>query len=548
MDLQRKYTIIPNYDPAALWHALFLRAYEHQADASTYVSLLEQIVDEHAGADIDHMVYSVFEGFRSPQLDCTAADPYRAGDHLTVHGGGRIHEIFQTLDAGGFNLIQVLLERCHSQKMRFLVGMRMNDRHAGSGQSDRFWPRVQRMVDAHPEWALKEFPGGLDYKYEGVRDAVLAFIAETLDRFDVDGIEFDWMRWCHMFAASEAADNAPLLTDFTCKARALLNDAAAARGRSAEDRLILGARVPQTIEQCTHLGYDIATWVQDGLVDYLAPTDFFFTDFNMPTEDFVAITGAAGSKCKVFPSIHPALCWEDGSRRNSVASYRAAAKNFYAYGAHGVSPYNYQSHWGLRDRTPDGRTAPSQVDDYQSARELQEPLSYLTLLRDDESIVQGDRHYYFLPLWYAGLTEGHATTGAYENDRIVLDCRDEDPQGSYVFRMAEQLTGDGQSGTLAFIVTQLIEADELDIRVNGQTITPDRIEREWFVGRHADQGRPLGRHFVYRMPLTSPPAKFGNNELSVRLTRCAGMRSRMLNVQEFEIRVRAGAGADNPRS
>ena len=168
-------------------------------------------------------------------------------------------------------------------------------------------------------------------------------------------------------------------------------------------------------------------------------------------------------------------------------------------------------------------------------------MSHLTALRDGESIDQGERRYRFCPLWFAAPTEGHAPTGAYQNDRIVLDCRDDAPQGSYLFRMAENLEGDGPSATLSFIVTHLIEADELEVRVNGQILEPDRTKREWLVGRSADRGRPLGRHFVYRMPLTAPPANFGDNELSVRLTRCAGMRTRMLNVQDFEIRVNDGA-------
>ena len=39
---------------------------------------------------------------------------------------------------------------------------------------------------------------------------------------------------------------------------------------------MLGARIPQTLAECRALGYDIATWVKEGLVDYIAPSDFFF--------------------------------------------------------------------------------------------------------------------------------------------------------------------------------------------------------------------------------------------------------------------------------
>ena len=55
------------------------------------------------------------------------------------------------------------------------------------------------------------------------------------------------MRWCHMFEPGEGEQNAHLLTDFTRKARQMLDAAAQRRGRS---RLPLGVRVPQTLEEC----------------------------------------------------------------------------------------------------------------------------------------------------------------------------------------------------------------------------------------------------------------------------------------------------------
>ena len=53
------------------------------------------------------------------------------------------------------------------------------------------------------------------------------------------------------------------------------------------------------------LGFDLKAWVQSGLVDYVCPSDFFYTDFNMRVEDFVALT--EGTKCKVYPTVHPVI-------------------------------------------------------------------------------------------------------------------------------------------------------------------------------------------------------------------------------------------------
>lgn len=97
------------------------------------------------------------------------------------------------------------------------------------------------------------------------------------------------------------------------------------------------------------------------------------------------------------------------------------------------------------------------------------------------------------------------------------------------------------TATLTFVATQMIDTDQLEIRVNGEAIDANGIEREFFVGRPPSQGRPLGRHFVYRLPLTSPPATSGDNTLTVRLAHRGGMPSRRISVQDFEVYVRADA-------
>ncbi len=521
------YRIIPNYDPHAIWAPVLKRAHQQGSDGSVLAGLVEEVVDEHARAGIDTISQCIFEGFRTPQLVCATADPYDAGDHKIIETSATLIEMLRKVESSGRNLVQILVERCHARSMKLLAGLRMNDRHAGSGQCWDLWPRVQRMIDDHPEWELTEFRGGLDYKHDGVREAVLAFIAETLDAHDVDGIEFDWPRWYHVFKSSEAVANAPLLTDFTRKTRALLDAAARRRGR---DRLELGVRVAHTLEQCAGLGYDVAAWIGEGLVDYVAPSDFFHTDFNTPVESFVALAEQAGGACAVYPSIHAKRAWRERAHNMSPAHFRAAAKNFYAAGAQGLTPYNYQEYWGGMWATVDEEDALS----------LRQPLATLSALRDDAGVASEDRHYLFLPHWDDAPTEGHGPTGAYLNDRILLDCRADRPEGSYTFRMAEDLADPSLAATLSFKVTSLIETDGLEVLINGVHVPADALQRQWHVGQSPKEGRPLGRYYEYRMDLTHPPAQVGENRLTLRVTDVAGMKTRILNAQEFEVYVKVG--------
>jgi len=515
-----QYQVVINWDEASMWNPVLRSDPARTADAGAIVKTLNEIIDEHARVGVDILVHCLFAGMQTMIPDCRSAQTIRSRDQSVSP-----FELLTILDDAGLDLIDTIMARCRKHGIPFYAGIRMNDRHMGSGSGRAYRPPVQKMIDAHPECELKEFPGALDYKYPYVRDAHLAFVEEALSRYDVDGLEYDWPRWFHVFKASEAAGNAQLLTDFMRRTRQLLDAAAQKRGRG---RLPLGVRIAQTMDECVNLGYDVAAWVKEGLVDYICPSDFFFTDFNSRTEDFVTL--AEGTDCKVYPSIHPGVSWRNPNSLMGLEEYRAAARNFYAFGAHGISPYNFQYHWA-------GMLSPN----YPGPADMwPKAMSFLAELKSQESLARNDRHYLYHPLW-SGDTEGQAPTWSYKNDRIALDRSTDDPHGTFTFRMAEDLTDKALSAILEFKVTYMIESDELEIRINGEVIPSGRIESEWHVGQSPDQGRSLGPYIHFRVPLDAPPAKFGDNELSVRLVNRVGMARRMLNAQEFEVRVSVNA-------
>ena len=95
-------------------------------------------------------------------------------------------------------------------------------------------------------------------------------------------------------------------------------------------------RVPQTLEECDYLGFDLAAWISEGLVDFIVPSDFMHTDTNMKTEEFVKLT--KGTQCKVYPAIHTRISMDEPNehyRLMTLANFRAAAQNYYAFGADG---------------------------------------------------------------------------------------------------------------------------------------------------------------------------------------------------------------------
>ena len=261
----RPVKLMINWDEQGMWRSQLEVAKRNKQtlDASTIKEIIKTAVDEHGKAGFDRITYCGWVRFGSP-VPGFASAPFQEDYYGRAPGFDRFHD-------AGLDQIQVLQHRCHEHDMQFLVGLRMNDRH-GIARHEKFYLE-------HPEWRLNGAPtaGGMDYKYDGVRAPVLKFVEEALQRYDIDGIELDYMRWCHVFEPSEAVANTPLLTEFTRRLRRILDEAGCRRGR----RLLLGTRVPQTLDECHSLGFDVKTWIQDELVDYICPSDFFFTDFNI---------------------------------------------------------------------------------------------------------------------------------------------------------------------------------------------------------------------------------------------------------------------------
>jgi hypothetical protein len=507
--------LIASWDQQSMW--CLQLSYAHRTPPSTAEQVkarLEAVVDEHARAGVDRIVHCVFalpEGTVPPGMTSfprrTWTGNFTGEDTAVV-----------TMEEAGHDLIQVLLDRSRRGGMEFLACLRMNDRHGDPWQSS--------FGLAHPEWRLREGNlRGFDYRHDGVRQTVLNVADEVLARYDVDGLELDWMRHCHVFNPSEAPQHAGLLTELLQELRRRLDASAARRGRP---RLLLGVRVPQTIAECRALGLDFAAWAQDGSIDYVCPSDFFYNDPNARVEDYVA--ALRGTPCKLYPSVHPKIAEGHLHQVPSAADYRGLAKNFLSYGADGISVYNYHYHWRA---------------DMGSEAEWPGVMRYLTDLRELASVCRGDRRYLFYPLW----PSGKCPTGAQFDKTQTIVLGPDRAEGALRLRTAEDLADGSLEAQLQFKVTGLEPADELQLWLNGEAVPVDRLRRTPVPeGRLADAGRPLPAYVLCETPLSASRWKWGDNEVALRWTPAAlpATDRSELQAQEWEavVRTRPGAAAE----
>jgi hypothetical protein len=476
----------------------------HRQNAPTAASVqtaMERIVDDQAHAGIDRIVQCVFAlprgvvpaGFRSFPRDQIAE---RLFEDTPVG--------FAVLEEAGIDRIQLALDRAHLRGLEFLGGLRMNDRHEKSNA----WHA------SHPDWQLPEFPGGMDYRHAGVRDTVLQFVDEFLERYDVDGLELDWQRWCHVFRPAEAESNAPLLTDFVRQVRRRLDAAATRRGRA---RLLLGVRVPQSLTECRGLGYDVAAWIQTGALDFVCPSDFFYTDFSTRVEEFVAL--ARGTGVRIYPALHPMIGWGNDHQNLKLANYRAAAKSAFEFGADGLQLYNFHYHW----RADKGRES-----------DWPEVLYQMAQVRDLALINPHERIYLFHPMW-SGHREGVGPSGVHRDIRLILPPGDLTPR-PLDLRLAEDPAESRLRIVLKLKATGLAPRDNLRVLFNGAELPVEPDHRRWVPeGQGAREGRVLPPHDLFQIPLQAHQLRRGDNRLSVARIETTGTSE--VVVQEFEVHV-----------
>ena len=510
-DNTRAGRVVHAWDGCSVWSAILNVDYygppnrEVPAPAAEFSKrILEELVDEEAAAHVDAIAYCLFTAFWSelPSSKLTDIFPWRPPG----------------MDEAGMDPLKILIDRCHHHGMKFIADIRMNDRHG-----DR-----QGIAKEHPEWII--LGSANDYALDEVREAMLAFTKEVLDGYEVDGIEYDYMRWCHMFKPGEGKENAHLLTEFTRKTRQLLDDKAKRRGI---DRLEFGVRVPQSIAECDYLGFDVATWVKEGLVDFVVPSDFMHSDTNMRTEDFVKL--AEGTSCKIYPAIHNRISMDGPNehyRLMNLANMRAAAQNFYGFGADGVSPYNYQ--FAFERRAVAHRSSAYAAYMWPAA------LGWLRELRYPDQVSQRDRHYLFYAVWQKPRNH-KSPSGFFHDDNIYLDRAEPVLEGSRRFRMAEDFSDPNLRTTMQFKAVGLASKEKLEILINGMQVPIDYITRvQDKNGQNLYEGDPLPPFYLYLVDMNwettgrDQPLVFGDNKLAVRLVPTDARQDGQVSIEELE--------------
>ena len=235
----------------------------------------------------------------------------------------------------------VMTEGARRAGMEIFASIRMNDTHDAFGKPHG--RLLYPLKVEHPEWLLGDESeqgdfevapqalmwSGLDYSVPEVREDRLWWVRHSAESYVVDGVELNFFRMPWFFKRGEVAEGIPLMTDLIRKVRQIVD-------RESETRdtpMLLGVRVPGTVETCLRVGIDVEMWLREDLVDRLL-IGGGYSPYTSPAEEMVRM--AHDHDVPAYPCIN---CSAPGV--GSDTAMRGAASNVFWTGADGIYLWNY---------------------------------------------------------------------------------------------------------------------------------------------------------------------------------------------------------------
>ena len=162
------------------------------------------------------------------------------------------------------DMYQIWIDAAREIGIRPWISIRMNDCHGNELDTDL---RKSRYVSDHPElWRIRHrqtdgyYDGTLDFSLEKVREDLLAYIEETLNRYRPDGLELDFTREALLFRPGYEQEGMEILHGLLFQIKGLCQK----YGDIPINVLVNGS--PQS---CLELGLDPAHWAANQRIDSL---------------------------------------------------------------------------------------------------------------------------------------------------------------------------------------------------------------------------------------------------------------------------------------
>ncbi|MBN2314603.1 MAG: hypothetical protein JXM79_11785, partial [Sedimentisphaerales bacterium] len=186
-------------------------------------------------------------------------------------------ELVKLMKQRQIDCLKIMTDFCHEHGKEIFWSMRMNDTHDSDPQRSDLMSQWKK---DHPEFLV----GSLDDRYnlpygngrwssvnyglQEVRDKVYRILSEICRRYDVDGIELDFLRHPilfkeHVWGQPVSREHRDVLTGLIRRIRQMTEREGLRRNRP----FLVAIRVPDSTGFCRAIGIDLEQWLEEGLID-----------------------------------------------------------------------------------------------------------------------------------------------------------------------------------------------------------------------------------------------------------------------------------------
>jgi len=443
-------------------------------------------VDECAGTAVDTFIYGVA---RADGLFYPSKVGMRFGADIQPFRQAAYYRLWhnmQSLTDRGLDPLTVLIDRAHDKGMDFFASLRLG----GYGG----------MEPTHKLGA-----GGGGFAHSEVRDHQFAVLEELATRYSVEGIELDFIM-PGMLRREDATEYTEVITEWVREVSRMVRGRPGGGGQ-------LGARVYPNEQSNLNDGLDVRAMLREGLLDYVVPMVYghMVVDSNLPIEWLVEPAHAADAS--VYPMLGPYYNTENRTYHTrewaTPPMMRAAAANYWDMGADGM--YTWFFKWPLDD----------------AGRRI------LTEIGDHDMVKEGDKHYLI------GRISGASEAAGYETPLpLEIPSSDTGTRHGIPFYVADDIeaTPDRVHRVrLKVNITDLVSADVMTIRLNGESLAGETCRRDYGSEVNAYSGQWL------EFDLRGVRPRKGHNLLEITLDkRPEGLVSPLV-VEDVEVIVEYGS-------
>lgn len=260
---------------------------------------------------------------------------------------------FLDLQEAGVDWVARIVAACRARGVAPWAGVRMNDMHGSNNWSEchmncppqrnpklRLSGRTIYPFDP-PSTKLQ----AVSYDHQETRDFMFAMIRELILEYDFEGIELDWMRCPFCCEPPAAQERIETMTEWLAQIRDLTREKARLTGQPYP----LGLRTPVRTDLLRHIGLDVREYARRGLIDFVIPSNYFQSTWDVPYE---ALRKELGPDMAIYGSIEATPNWlqvfsprmEKAAERFIPACpelLRGNAAGKLASGADGIEFFNY---------------------------------------------------------------------------------------------------------------------------------------------------------------------------------------------------------------